>query len=179
MLALMRSAWFLIGAVFVLGAAAAPVYKWVDEDGNVVYSDRPQPGAEQLEDPQVQTVPAPPLPPQRPEPPAPPQAREYRSIAIASPEDDATLRDNTGNVQVQVTLRPPLQVNFGHSLQLYLDGQPHGEPGRATSFTLANVPRGTHTLRAAVLDEDGREVAGSAASVFHLHRTFIRRDGNN
>ncbi len=36
-------------ALFAAGAAYAQAYKWIDEDGIVHYSDRPEPGAERVD----------------------------------------------------------------------------------------------------------------------------------
>lgn len=151
-------------------ATATEVYKWVDEDGNVIYSDRPREGAQRLEAVEVQTVEPPPLPPARREPPPVPQARPYETVAVTSPENDATFWDTAGNVSVSVQVSPPLQGHFGHRLVVYLDGEPIAEPGMRTSFELTNVDRGSHTLRAVVIDREGKEVAASPSSTFHLHR---------
>ncbi len=168
----------MLPAMLVLAAlsagAAAQVYRTVDEHGNVIYSDRPQPGSEELKGVGVQTVENPPAPAVQ-RPPTPPQAQPYTDIVITAPESGATLRDNTGNVQVSAALTPGLQSGFGHRAQLYVDGVPHGEPGAGLAWTLSNVDRGSHTLRLAIVDPDGREVAASAATTFQLHRTIKKK----
>ena len=48
---------FLLTTLLASGLAAAQVYKWVDEDGVVHFSDQPRPGAEEV---QIQRAPSPP-----------------------------------------------------------------------------------------------------------------------
>jgi hypothetical protein len=166
----------LIGFLGLVYAACAPaaVYKWVDEHGNTIYSDRPQPGATELKgDRAVQTVEsfkARPKPPTAPTP----KALPYDVVAFTAPAADATFRDEGGNVSVAVTLKPALQVQFGHRLALYVDGKPHAKPGSVLSFRLTNVDRGTHQLRAVIVDGAGTEIA-SGSTTFHMHRTSVKK----
>src|SRR5271154_5682613 len=43
-----RILWLVLGALAASAATAAVVYKWVDGDGVVHYSDQPVPGAEKI-----------------------------------------------------------------------------------------------------------------------------------
>ena len=167
----------LMGLFAVCGAPAAQVYKWIDEEGNIIYSDQPHPGAEELKNLDVQTYRAPRERRLRPDPEPPPPAK-YENIDIVSPANDATIRDNTGNVSVSVALTPPLMVARGHRLSFRLDGQAPGEPQTGTSFQFQNVDRGTHTLNVAVVDPSGAVVASSGSVVVHLHRTFVNKKKN-
>ncbi len=154
--------------------SAADVYRWVDEEGNVVYSDRPIPGAEQLKSISVQTISLPPVPAPAAQA-APPlaQPKRYLSFAIIQPSDDQAIRDNAGNISVSVLVEPSLYNELGHKLQLYLDGAPWGEAGGTVEYTLPNLDRGTHQLKAQVLDGDGAVVATTDAVTFHLLRQSI------
>ena len=158
-------------------AFAAAVYKNVQPDGTITYSDQKAEGAEELKLPELQTYTAPPLGGDRASDAAtgaadPADAIGYKSIVIGSPENDTTLRDNAGNVSVSLTLEPALQVK--HSVDIRMDGQSIGK-GRGTTISLTNVDRGTHTIEAVVLDETGKEVARSAPTVFHLNRASAPR----
>ncbi|MCZ6710447.1 MAG: DUF4124 domain-containing protein, partial [Gammaproteobacteria bacterium] len=100
--------------------AATKIFKTVDADGNVVFSDLP-PGASQnpepveVQEPNVFTSDAAitPLPGGEDEGEGPELAQEYRSVTIATPAHDASIRENTGNVNVVAQLVPALQS--GHS----------------------------------------------------------------
>lgn len=170
----MTMRFLLIILMLVLASPlAAQVYKWVDGDGNIIYSDTPHPGAEEIPASEVQTIKLPPLPKAGKTPAAKPKAIPYKSLAITSPSDGETLRDNPGQVTVTISLSPPLQARFGHKLELQVDGRPFGQPGTATQFQLQNLDRGTHSLLAEVLDKEGQVFASSKSVVFYLHRPGV------
>ena len=169
-------------AAGVADAAATRIYRTVDENGNVVFTDVPPKSDEQgravdLNESNVFS------PQERPG-----TARRvedwlatgderveagdgrYVSLSVASPADDEPLRDNAGNVSVAAALQPDLQA--GHTMQLYLDGELH-QSGRTTSFQLNNVERGTHTVELRVVNQSGSVVAASAPSTFHLQRRSV------
>jgi hypothetical protein len=43
-----RGSWIIVGLLAALAAQAAVVYRWVDADGVVHYSDQPVPGAQKI-----------------------------------------------------------------------------------------------------------------------------------
>lgn len=161
---------------------AAEAWRSVDAEGNVEYSDMPRPGAVRIELPAPRVV----LPrvPDAVEAEPPPvsgnaTAREiprnavaYSAIAIVDPANDDTLRDNGGNLIVSVSLEPPLQKQFGHRLQLLLDGEIYST-GAVSNFALTEIDRGTHTVQATVLGIDDAPLATSQPVSFHLHRTSV------
>ena len=67
--------------------AMPPLYRWVDAQGVVHYSDTPQPGAEKVHIAPAQTYPAPPAPAASaaPRPRRRPPASAYQSCAITQP----------------------------------------------------------------------------------------------
>ena len=139
----------------------AAVYKWVDPDtGNVVYSDQPRKGAEQLELPEAQTYHAPPPAPQgvAPVPPAKPTI-SYSRFAIVSPKDKQTIRNTGGMVDMTLTVKPKLDVAAGHRISVVLDNKREYGPTKDPHFTLKGVVRGTHTLQALIKDPDGQVLA--------------------
>jgi hypothetical protein len=195
--------WVLLtGALTLLagghGVAGSPIYRTVDADGNVIFSDvPPAPGryTESLELSTPNTFSSPVTAGTGPVPagtgPAPAgdavrlevwladgegardpdaAARGYQLLRITAPPDDAGLRDNAGNVTVLGELHPALLP--GHAVQLYLDGalqQSAAQP----QFQLLNVDRGTHTLQLRVVDASGTVLISSAPSVFHLQRRSL------
>ena len=101
---------------------AGAVYKNVQPDGTVVYSDQPAQGAEELKLPELQTYTQTPIRGGDDQDGAASAAADpagfagYQTVAVSSPEDDATLRDNAGTVSVSLTLEPALQVK--HSVDI-------------------------------------------------------------
>jgi hypothetical protein len=152
--------------------AASKIYKTVDKDGNVVFTDVPQGDTGQTVDVQpANTFPA----AARPESSAesadasPGEVPSYYAIAISSPTEDLAVRDNAGNLTVSVKMDPVLDTSRGHRLQLLMDGSPHAS-GSHTSFDLENVDRGTHSLAARVVDADGEVLITSEPVTFHMLR---------
>ena len=152
---------------------SAAVYQWVDEQGNVVYTDNPGGGAEPVELPPLSTVPAPSFSPSLPSSEDRAEELDYSKLSILSPTQDATLRDNTGAVDVNVVLEPDLNGAVGHRFQYYLDGQAQGKTTESAWVSFTNVDRGTHNLEVAVVDSSGRELIRSDSVRFHLHRHSI------
>jgi hypothetical protein len=166
-----------IGFALVLatGVALAQAYRWVDENGVVHYSDRPQRGAEEVE---LESAPAINIPSRRPavsSSAAGPEAQDsglapgYESLAIASPAAEETLWNIGGVLNVSLDLQPALQR--GHQLRVYFDGTPQLVTG--TQFQLQEVYRGVHNLQAEVVDANGELMIRSQPSRFYVQQTTI------
>ncbi|MEZ5560982.1 MAG: DUF4124 domain-containing protein [Pseudomonadales bacterium] len=188
----------LLAALLTLGAAPAwaAIYKTVDKDGNVVFSDVPPTAGEQGEVVEIQsgnTFNSSEARPATPaggtaeagnedeaplyewtddggNPEAPPQYASYESLEIISPGHDESVRENAGNVRVLTMLKPELQP--GHRMELLLDGK-LAQSGTSPAFMLQNVDRGTHTVQVRVVSDDGMELVASAPTTFHLQRHTI------
>ncbi len=164
----------LLTLIFLFSSSAvAEVYRSVDEDGNVTYSDKPSPGAEKIRSDKVQTVDKPDLPNFRYTPP-PDQVSDkpvYEKISITYPENDTSISQNDGNFSVNVSLQPGLKSS--HKLALSMDGEEIAS-GQSSSFALSNVDRGTHTLVATVKGSGGQVIIQSEPVTFTLHRHSIQ-----
>jgi hypothetical protein len=155
-------------------AAATKIYKIVDRDGNVVFTDQPPSEAADAAEVELRSGNSFEATPLEPEPwivdaangdesgPAP-----YTRATIVAPANDESVRDNAGNVTVSVSVAPALRA--GDQVRLLLDGLPHGT-SRGLEFTLSNVDRGTHTLAVEVIDSSGAVLLTGAPSTFHLLR---------
>jgi hypothetical protein len=161
----------LLIAGFLLAAPAfAGIYKSVDEHGNVIFTDQPTPGAEMIEKKEIPVIETRPV--VLPESAAPPVGEDeegYQRIEITSPANDSAVRQNDGNVSVSVALEPPLIIEGGHELVLYLDGSEYGRSS-SPAFQMINLDRGAHNLVVAVVDGDGNELLRSKPVNFTLHR---------
>ncbi len=152
-------------------APAQKIYKYTLSNGDIVYSDKP-PAADQGEEITLEPLQGFRLPPAPSLEDSTAKNDEsapvgYEEFKVTSPTNDATLRDNGGNVRVSLSLTPRLRS--GHSIDILMDGQSIGS-GHSTSVTLTEVDRGTHTVRAAVKDNEGKEIARSNSVIFHLKR---------
>ncbi len=153
-------------------ASEGEIYKWILPDGSIQYSDRPPvKGAQKVELKPLQTYS---LPATSAAPPANSESgqaddegSQYDSFSIASPADEAAIRDNTGDLTVTFAVRPKLVG--GHVIDLFMDGQMAGRSAGA-AVTLGNVNRGSHRLHAVILDGDGSEVARTETITIHIKR---------
>ena len=170
--------WILVALLMscALGAQAEEVWRWVDENGVVHYSDRPRPGAERIEldRPQTYTPPALPAPRQTPTPTqsGPDAATAYTGVSVVSPAAGETLWNIAGDLTVQVEVQPGLAP--GHQLRVSLDGQRVETPPGATQFTVSEVYRGEHRLSVSVVDENGRELVSSEPVTFYVQQASLQ-----
>jgi len=167
----MRKWLILFTALAGTAANAAPAWTWVDENGTVHFSDRPVPGARQIElsGPQVFATPAPAVAPRVSMPPDVSSA-PYQSVQIVSPAEQETLWNIGTMLSVQTSFVPPLQP--GHSYDLVLDGQRRNLNTTSSSVVLPEVYRGEHTLQVVVLD-GGRELMRSPRRTFYVQQTSV------
>ena len=143
----------------------AEVYRTVDEDGNITFTDTPQEGAEKVDIQETQTIDNPNPAKYKPLSKKQKPVERYRSISIASPGNDEAVRNNAGNVTISTSIDPRLIPS--HEVIIYIDGK---EIGRGSSATANNVDRGTHTASAKIVDSSGNTVISSSPSTFHLLR---------
>lgn len=181
----------LLALTLIAGLAQAAVYKWVDSQGNVHFSDSPHSGAQQIEVPPSQLYSSP--------PPAPAQDNQsqdqqsgnqeiqdnqnnaeqnnnspisgYQSLTIIQPVDQATVRNNQGMVSVASRVVPN-RLQQGDRFQLIYDGEPLGSPQITSSFILNNVYRGTHTISIQIVDSNGKVQISSDTVTFYMHRAI-------
>ncbi len=179
----MACLWSLGALSFI--PAAAQIYKVTDADGNVVFTDvPPRPGekADEVELGSGSTVDIKSSLPQETSATSWSSATSddenteeipqygYEMLQVVSPANDASVRENAGNVVVSIAINPELRP--GNRLQLEMDGKVI----RTTTtkrVSLTEVDRGTHVLRAHVIDDSGDRLISSEPSVFHLSRYSV------
>lgn len=174
---------FILLVVLLAGVgASAEVYRWVDEDGLIHFSDRPHEGAETVVLPQAQSFSAPAVSRRQQIAEAeaetdPSEFDGYKSLRIIRPGQDEVLWNTGGLVDVQVDPEPQLQS--GHNIQLFLDGQRvSGLAGGQRTFQLSEVYRGAHSLRAEIHDADGNGLFQSVAITFTVQQTSVQNPNN-
>jgi hypothetical protein len=165
-------------AALTSGTALAKLYKSIDEQGNVVYSDTPTPGAEQLTPPPISTVPGRKV--ERPaeskpgeegeEKPAKKPPTKYTKFVMVTPKNDDTIWDNNGAVTLSLTLEPPLDIENGHSVWVYVDGNAVVRKSQALVQPLTGIDRGAHTIRAEVRDANRKTLKRTKNVTVHMKR---------
>ena len=176
----MRTLAFTLLSLACSIALAATVYRWVDDDGVVHYSDQPHANAEKLQVHAAQTYKpsaldttaggggggasgAAPVP--------------YRGCAIVQPQDGQAFA-NIDSLTVVVQTDP--QLHQGDKVFVMVDGQAlnAGNPTGA-QFVLSPVERGTHTAQAQVKDAGGAVQCQTPAVTFEVHQNSILNPNNN
>ncbi|HAB05648.1 MAG TPA: hypothetical protein DCE35_09585, partial [Alcanivorax sp.] len=154
------------------------IYRTLDADGNVVFTDNPpdKKRAEEVKVGPTNTMDSPPVERRAasrgdapPEPPEPPDT-SYEAVSITAPDAGANLRIPQDNpIQVQVSLSPSLKS--GHRLVI-LD---NGTPLEGSAMDFPNP--GEHTLVAQVRDGDGTVLIESDPVLFYVMRTTADSGG--
>lgn len=161
----------MIPAILVLftlasGAVSAAVYRWVDSDGSTHFSDRPAAGATKVDRADSGAVAV-----GSDRSPVPPDGRylgDYTAFEIVAPEGNQTLRQDSADIVVSLTIDPP--ISDGHRMELVLDGVAIASDKGGTQLVLNGVAYGSHRLVARVLDQNGLIAARSDAVDFHLRK---------
>jgi hypothetical protein len=158
--------------------AEGVIYKWTDADGVTHYSDVPRDGAEEIQLQPVQTFSAPETPVSSADADEETVDEEdelaYESLAISSPIQEETIWNTGGKVSVSISLSPGLRM--GHTVRMYYDGRLLGDlPPGTTTAELNDVVRGSHTLRAEVMDQSGRILIQSEEITFFYQQTAVNR----
>lgn len=163
--------------LFILLFAAQPllaqqdskkVFVTRDANGVTVFSDSPQPGSEEMNlsnRANIMAATDPTLPP--PKKPA----KEAFVVEIMQPEEQGTVRDNTGSVYVSGRISPMFER--GLRVRLLLDGKAQGQPQNNAVFILRDIERGEHKLQIELFDQNGKLIASSPVTTFYLHRTSV------
>jgi hypothetical protein len=155
---------------------SAEIYRQVDEQGNVTYTDEPsdRSPAEEVKVKPVTTV-------TLPKPEAvrePEQLREraesegaaYSDLRFTAPEDNQAFHSGNGDVSFQVTSSPGLKN--GHKSEVTLDGQPVGQ-SRSGTVMVQNVYRGTHEAGVNIVDSSGVTIKSGESITFTIHRPSV------
>lgn len=174
----MKSRLALLAGIVTFAAfpLSAEVYRQVDAQGNVTYTDEPVEGtrAEKIKVKPVTTVTLP-----KPEAVREPERlREkvkkegsvYDSVSFLAPGDDQAFHSGSGDVEFRVTSSPGLRSN--HKYEVTLDGQPVGQ-STSGSVMVRNVFRGTHDAGVNIVDNNGVTVKSGETITFTIHRPSV------
>jgi hypothetical protein len=159
----------------------AGIYKWVDENGEVIYSDKPR--TENMKEhtpPALQITPAiKPKPKTEETVEAPVAVTSYTKFDITSPVNDETIRDAAGSFGVKLALEPALDVTAGHYINLQIDGKTRVSKTTKQDINLKFIDRGSHSISAEIRDVTGKLLKASNSVTIHLHRTSTLQKAPN
>jgi hypothetical protein len=167
-----RKLWFGMGLLAALAVQAAVVYKWVDADGVVHYSDQASPGAEKIFTSSSSVAASPTAraaaagQAQAPSA-APSGGLGYTDFSIASPVNDQTFFGDDV-IAVHLSLAPALKPN--QKITWHLNGKQLEYPPDALSFSLPHLDRGTFALAATITDQGSGESQSSNSVTFFVRQ---------
>ncbi len=143
---------------------AQTIYKTVHADGTVTYSDLPTPGAIEVNiktptntmksnpntnilTPQINATP-----------------KVQYNLSVLSPADNATIRDNSGKVNIAAGIDPIANGVF----QLNINGKTHESPNGV--FSLTDMNRGAYEYSISFIDTSGKVIASTPSRNLYLHQ---------
>ncbi|MDT8438500.1 MAG: DUF4124 domain-containing protein [Wenzhouxiangellaceae bacterium] len=173
-----RAACLLLSLGLSLTATAqTAIYKTVDENGNVVYTDqRPDDNSEPMKLPELSVVSPVDIGDsnavQNPEQAAPAaQAVAVPTLRLLSPSHEQTFQ-NTGGV-LPVSIAVDGELPPGSQLAYLVDGEVR-QTGTSTRVSLEEVFRGEHQVQVQLRAANGRVLAGTEPVTVFMHQTSIR-----
>jgi hypothetical protein len=158
-------------------SAQSPVYRSVDKDGNVTFTDRATRGGKKVHVVPLQTYDAlkPPksTPKEKGAPDSAVKATKYDAFEIISPVPDQSVRSNAGELTVAIRVEPELRE--GDVISVLIDGSVVSSPSTTSIQTLTGLGRGSHVLSASIVGEDGEKWAAAGPVTFHLLKASVKR----
>ena len=152
--------------------ASAEVFKTINPDGSVTYSDVQTEGAKEITPPGLTPVPGFKIPEKAKQTkdennnkPLP-----YQLFRITSPISNQTLRDNNGNINISLEIKPELQTKLKHTVSISLNGRVVAKNLTAASHKLKDVYRGRHSISAKLIDANGAVLKSSNLVFINMRR---------
>jgi len=170
---------FLVLLITFTCSAHASLYKGLDEEGNVTYSDTPFENAEKMTPPPITVLDAP-----KKAPAAAPKAEKegsdkvvettYKNFKISAPKNGQTIW-NVPDLTVAVQMTPSLNTEQGHTVWLLMDGKILAKNSRSMLMQIGRADRGQHKLQAQIRNKKGKVINKSKSITIHIKNTVVTR----
>jgi hypothetical protein len=156
--------WLILLALAAAPLAAQEIYRVVDENGNVTYTDqKPNDNADPMDLPELNVLgddeAAAEVITAEPES----ETAQPLNFRITSPTDGETLAGEAIQVEMDIGIEIPPTAQ----IVLFLNGQPQ-EPIRTLDITLDQIPPGPYQLRAELQTPEGRKIAETGSVRFEV-----------
>ena len=163
--------------VFTCYLSATTLYKVVNKDGTVTYTDRPVQGAKAVDFKGLNSAVMPSMQggqnPRQNNTKRIERALPDFELIMLSPGAGETIRDNQGNLNVSAQLKPAGSGEF----QLYLDEQLK-DTQSVPNFAITNLDRGEHTVQVKFKHNSGKILASTQKQTIFLHRASALINSN-
>ena len=158
-------------------AAAETIYKVVDEDGNVTFTDTPPNDADAIVEPHsilgTNTTPAVATATENAIKTDQADAEASYVTRIVSPANESTIPMGPGDFVVEAEVSPG--PDSEEQLILLLDGAAVGAPQSVPRWQLTNVFRGAHRLQVVRVRETGAAQSQSTEHTIYVMRPAVNR----
>ncbi|MGJ8679602.1 DUF4124 domain-containing protein [Paraglaciecola sp.] len=173
-------AFYILGLLLLcVGASANVIYKTIQADGSVIYSDTPTAGSTPVNLSSVNNVVVPALNDAASAKPVSQKTSKNQKpkiqyqVSILSPAHEESIRDNSGNVSIRVNVSP----SGAGKVQLLMDNQVVSTQTNRL-FELESVNRGAHIIQVNFIDNLGKILASSQEQTFYLHKATALNNVN-
>jgi len=156
-------------------APSKKLYKIVDKNGKIYYSDQPQEGAKEIQSTPMQSIQMklPKIEQQQSNyehgEPRDPNAGYYDALGFLNLQNKGVIRNNGGVVMLTATVEPGLSK--AHFLQFFIDGKAVGDRQKASQFQADNINYGTHSAYFQVVTATGLQIQKGPTIEFTLLHT--------
>ena len=167
----------VLSLALAASAGAQDIYKYVDENGQIIYTDRPPtPDSEPISLRELSVVEAPEY--ARPERNQAETAQDgdelsmnemrsmYRDFRLVSPTPEQNFWGTGQVATIAWDTKAPLQQ--GMSVVYFVNGEAVSEPTTAATFNTQPMDRGEHTARADLLGPNNQVIASAGPVVFFV-----------
>jgi len=158
------------------------LYRIVDKNGNVSYSDQPSPGAKEVI---IKDAPSINIKKTKVDFEALEEQLEaqreasddyYSVINFLNLKEDGVIRNNGSSVTLTANLSPGLSK--GHLIKFYIDGNLIGEAQKELTITAQEIEYGSHTASFVVVSKNGVKIQDSETVNFNLLHILRKKTGS-
>lgn len=177
---MMKLLWLCCGVLLSTTIHGA-IYKRVEADGSVTYTDTPGHNTQAVDVNTLTTNTTNVIPSSKITPnttsqrstPSPKKTVNNYQITFLTPAHLSTIRSNKGLLKVVARVSPQRAGQF----ELLIDGKVRARQ-TTPDFALDNVPRGEHTIQLNLKDNTGKLIASSKSITVYLHRASVLNRAN-
>lgn len=161
----------ILATALLISPVSADIFKHVDEQGNVSYSDQPVLGAEKIATRNLRSSRRASDEENGDESTSSSDADEtaespdYKSLRILTPREGKVVDAETGTVQV--ILLPTPSLGKSDNLIIEIDGRDVSK-GRDVNLSVQNLPNGKHSVSSRIENSDGEVIIESASVNFTI-----------
>ncbi len=96
-------------------------------------------------------------------------------IKITSPRNEETFHHDANVLTVSVTVTPALRQE--DKVVIFLDGEPTADLMNLASMTIPRLDRGSHTLQAKLIKQNGQEIESEVVTIFQQRHSILLGPG--